>query len=605
MKFLANPGPYIRGKKSTGQIMFELLIALVVVWIAAIVYNFVAIGSVYGVKAILMVVVSLGVTVLADVLVAAIRYKESKGPIVQYIRGEMAHNYSAITAIIFALTLPIGTPYYVIIVGALFATLIVKYAFGGFGSNIFNPAVMGRIFVAIAFSGSMLNYIGSPAGVPTLISGVTIMTSFAGNGAKWLTDTLPLINGTPLSMLTLYLGTYTAALGEAFTLLILALGVFLAVRRVINWRTPVFYLGTVVLTSIVVALITGLNPLDYSLIAVGMGGLAFGAVFMLTDPVTSPTSPFGKALIGVIAGFITVLIRLQGNLPEGVMYSIAIVNMICPVIDKLAYGYTNAGTLKKWGVVAAVAVCSLGINGGLSAVNAANYNNSSSSSSESSSSSSSSSEPAATVFKTLTGSATSSPDPEVGNMTMTVSVDLDKYYNIIDITFPQAATSGGGFASNWNSHYAAIIQYYKTIGLKGIINAVATPLDATVAGVTVSSDRLFDALKNATSGVSVYTGSATSQADPEVSAQTLNVDVYVENATISTINVYGGITTGGGFATNWNGHYDAVLAYYQGLPVADFLALSATPIDATVAGVTVTSDRLFAAMQNALATYGG
>jgi len=598
MKFLANPGPYIRGKKSTLKIMLELLAVLIVVWIAAIVYNFVAIGTVYGVKAILMVVVAVGVTLLGDVLVAAIRYKENKGPIVKYILDEVVHNYSYITAVIFALTLPIGTPYYVIIVGALFSTLIVKYAFGGFGSNIFNPAVMGRIFVAIAFSGSMLSYIGAPGDVPTLVSGVTVMTSYAGTGAKWLTDTLA---GQNISMLSLYLGTYTAALGEAFTLLILALGVVLAVRRVINWRTPVFYIGTVVLTSLVVALITGLNPLDYSLIAVGMGGLAFGAVFMLTDPVTSPTSPFGKALIGVIAGFITVLIRLQGNLPEGVMYSIAVVNMICPVIDKLAYGYTNTGTLKKWGVVATVAICSLGINGGLSAVNAANYNNSSSSSS----SETSSSQPTVEIFKSLVGTATSQADEEVDPQTMTVTIDLDKCYNIIDISFPEAATSGGGFASNWASHYDAIIEYYKTLGIKGIKALVATPIEATVASVTVSSDRLFNAIKDAISGVTVYTGSASSAPYEEAEAQTLTVDVYVEDATISTIDVYNGVTSGGSFTTNWTTNFDAVLEYYQGLPVADFLALSATPIDATVAGVTVTSDRLFAAMQNALATYGG
>ncbi len=613
MKFITTPGPFQRSKRTTLQIMLELSAALVLVWIFGIVYNFVAIGPAYGIKAILMVVVSLVVTLLADVLVAAIRHKESHGPMMKHIIDQVIHNYSYVTAIIFALTLPIGVPYYVIIVGSLFATLVVKYAFGGFGSNVFNPAVMARIFVGVSFSGSMLSYLGTDiSAVPTLdiISGATVTTQFSSLGTKWLTDSLTGLSAN-INMLDLYMGNYSGALGETFTILILVLCVVLAIRKVINWRTPAFYLGTVALTSVIIALFTGLNVLDYTLISLGMGGLAFGAVFMLTDPVTSPTSPFGKALIGVIAGFITVLIRVQGNLPEGVVYAIAIVNILAPVIDKMATGLTNTNTLKKWGVVASAAVVALAVNGGISAINVRNANSSEPSSSESSSEPSS--EPVVVPFKTLQGTASSAACEEYCSVqTMTVSVDLDEEYDIIDISIAEAPTTGGNYATTWTEGYDALVEYYQGIGIVGIqamtpANAAAMPAGSFTAGVTESSFRLFNALKDAVSDVEVYFGNATSSAcDEYCDPQTMDVTVYVEAGIISTIKVTGGITTtSGNYGTNWAENYPAVLEYYQGMAVADFLALAAPAPEGMVAGVTVTSDRLFVAIQHALASYGG
>lgn len=611
MKFITTPGPFQREKRSTLQIMLELSAALVLVWIAGIVYNFVAVGTAYGIKAIFMVVVALVVTLLADILVAAIRHKASHGPMGKYILTQTIHNYSYVTALIFALTLPIGVPYFVIIIGSLFATLVVKYAFGGFGSNVFNPAIMARILVGVSFSGSMLSYLGTDiSAVPTLdlVGGATITTQFAGIGTKWLTDSLTGLSGN-VSMLDLYLGTYAGALGETFTFLILALGIVLSIRKVINWRTPVFYLGTVALTSVIIALFTGLNPLDYTLISIGMGGLAFGAVFMLTDPVTSPTSPFGKALIGVIAGFITVLIRLQGKLPEGVMYSIALVNIVAPVIDKLATGLTNANALKKWGVVVSMAVVSLAVNGGISAINVRNANSSESSES----SSESSSEPVITPFKTLTGTASSAACDEYCSVqTMTVSVDLDEQYDILDISIAEAPTTGGNFANVWGDGYETLLAYYQGIGILGIqamtaANASALPAGSFTAGTTESSFRFYNALKDAVKDVEIYMGNATSTAcEDYCDPQTLDVTVYVEAGVISTIKVSGGITTtSGSFGANWAENYPTVLAYYQGMPVADFLALAAPASDGLVAGVTVTSDRLFVAIQHALSSYGG
>jgi Na+-translocating ferredoxin:NAD+ oxidoreductase RnfD subunit len=257
----------------------------------------------------------------------------------------------------------------VIIIGSLFATLIVKYAFGGFGANIFNPAVFARIFVTFAFGSQLKAFIDTiPSNATSLTDvGATITTSFSSLGVKWTSDSLTGLN---VNMGQLWLGNYSGAIGETFTGLILIIGLYMIVRKICNWRPMVAYLVTVTLTALVIALITGLNPGTYILLHLAMGGLMYGAIFMITDPITSPTSMFGKVLIGVIAGLITVLIRIQGANPEGVIFAIAITNLVSPLIDRFATGMTINNGFKKWSVILSILLLSLALNGGLAYYNA-------------------------------------------------------------------------------------------------------------------------------------------------------------------------------------------------------------------------------------------
>ena len=367
MKFIIQPPPFTRHKRSTTSIMYELSALLALLWIAAIVYNF-TINPSYGLKAIFMVVVAVVTTLICDVLVAAITYRDKEKPLFRYLFMKVKENYSLVTALIFALSLPIGTPYYVIIIGSLFATLIVKYAFGGFGANIFNPALFARLFVTFAFGSQLTAFIDTvPSNVSSLTDvGVTITTSFSSQGVKWISDSLAGLN---VTMGQLWLGNYAGAIGETFAGLILVLGIYMVVRKICNWRPMVAYLLTVILTALVIALITGLNPGTYILLHLAMGGLMYGAVFMITDPVTSPTSMFGKVLIGVIAGLMTVLIRIQGGYPEGVTFAIAIANLLSPLIDRFATGMTINNGFKKWSVILSVLLLSLALNGGLAYYN--------------------------------------------------------------------------------------------------------------------------------------------------------------------------------------------------------------------------------------------
>ena len=433
MAFRTNAAPYQRAKISTLTIMLILFAALAVVWAFGIAYSFKLEGLVnefvnlhnpaaeayntkwatqigkgskeamviyeavnYGLRSILMVVIALATTAVCDVVTTLLKHKKnSKESLGKEIVNDLIHNYSWVTAIIFALTVPVYTSYYVIIVGSVFATAVVKNFFGGFGKNIFNPAIMARIFVGLCFgsqlmvpdvlvgaSADALNVVENTHFGIDAITGATLTGAY-NNAAGWLSTTQVgatttifgsiFANYTLVDMLT---GNYLGALGETFTIVIFALGIILSVLKVINWRTPVFYLGTVALTSLVIALVLGLDsPLTYVLYHLSLGGVMFGAVFMLTDPVTGPTSTYGKTLAAVFAGLVTVLIRIKGGYPEGVMFSIALVNFISPAIDYLTVGKSNSNLLRKACVVCGTLLVSIGLCTGLSwTVNNNGYN---------------------------------------------------------------------------------------------------------------------------------------------------------------------------------------------------------------------------------------
>ena len=411
MALRINAGPYQRDKDSTLRIMLILTAALAIVWICAIVYSF-KIGTPlatavanynkgagktnpisyinYGIRAILVVLVAVITSLACDAIWTVCTHKkDSKKSLVEELKYNLLHNYSYVSALIFALTMPVYTSFYIIVIGTVFATVVVKNFFGGFGKNIFNPAALGRIFVVLTFSSQLglprelttpaiINATNVVTGLDA-VSGSTLTTAF-NNASGWLATTYDGATGIVFgsifaghSLIDLALGNYLGAMGETFTLVILVLGVVLSVLKVINWRTPAFYLGTVALSALVVALVCGFtNPLNYVLYHLCLGGLMFGAVFMLTDPVTAPTSPVGKAFIGIFAGLMTMVIRIKGGYPEGVVFAIALCNLISPAIDHIVKGKTNQRLVRKGIVtgasvlatVALIAVLGFSANGG-------------------------------------------------------------------------------------------------------------------------------------------------------------------------------------------------------------------------------------------------
>lgn len=329
MKFNFHVSPSLKGNLTTKEIMKELTLSLLLVFVLAVFYYASAYGSRYALQAILLLVCSLVTTLVCEFLFAKIRKRDPK--------KEIQNSFGWVTAIILTLMVPISTRPYALIISTAFAIIFGKMLFGGFGHNIFNPAAVGRAVIFATFTGASTNLVTSAT-----------PTALIANSYGWVPANADALDGF-LSQVggwsSLFLGTYPGALGETFTIAIVLIGIFLIVRKIIDWRVPVVYLGTIFVMTAIVAIITGVGSYHgipgfiwYPVLHLILGGVVFGAFFMLTDPVTSPTSAAGRTIFALGAGILTVLIRLTGNLPEGCLYSILLMNMMTPLIESLLDG---------------------------------------------------------------------------------------------------------------------------------------------------------------------------------------------------------------------------------------------------------------------------
>ena len=280
--------PHIHSGRSTRRIMLDVLIALLPVTAAGAV--------IFGLRSLLVV----AVTVAACVGFEALFNLIAKKPIPV---GDLS---AAVTGLLLALNLPANIPLWQCVVGALFAVVVVKGLFGGLGANPVNPAITARVFMLVAFASL------TKAAFP--VDAVSSATPLASEKATSLMD--------------LFLGNHGGAIGETCAVALLLGGVYLLVRRVITWHIPVAFIGTVFLTSF---LMEGMDA-TAALAAVLSGGLLIGAIFMATDYVTSPATPWGRIIFGLGAGLITFLIRYFGSYPEGVSFAILFMNILTPYI---------------------------------------------------------------------------------------------------------------------------------------------------------------------------------------------------------------------------------------------------------------------------------
>ena len=316
MEYIFKTTPMPRRPLNTSKIMLRLFASLMIVYLYGLFQSY-KYGTAYLLNGILLLVVAEAVSYACEA-VYALMIKEK-------ILDVFKKSFPYITPLILVLTVPVNTSLYVIGAGTLLAVVFGKLVFGGFGQNIFNPAAVGRAIIATSFAGVVaLDAISSP----------TVTTVVAN--ASWITD-----SGSFYYMLkdfgglgTVLTGNYFGALGETNTILILVVGILLSVFDVIDYRIPLTYLGVMFVGATIIALISGLG-IDYPITFISTGGAAFGAVFMLTDPVTNPQTRPGKIVFSALAALFTIAIRFLGNLPEGVIFSILLVNMISPAINKI------------------------------------------------------------------------------------------------------------------------------------------------------------------------------------------------------------------------------------------------------------------------------
>lgn len=281
--------PHIKRPDTTRGIMSDVVIALA----PAATYGCIL----FGLRALAVLITCVGVAVLSEFL----WNKALKKP------NTIKDMSAVVTGLLLGMNLPPTLPLWQVAIGSVAAIIVVKQMFGGLGHNFANPAIAARIMLLVSFPAAMTRF------TEPVSDAVTSATPLAGTAGA-------------LSFKTLFFGMHAGSIGETSAFLLLVGGMYLVIRRVITPVIPVCFIGTVALLS----LIAGENVM----LSVFGGGLILGAVFMATDYTTSPTTPLGKAVFAVGCGIITFVIRKFGSLPEGVSYSILLMNILVPHINR-------------------------------------------------------------------------------------------------------------------------------------------------------------------------------------------------------------------------------------------------------------------------------
>lgn len=354
----------VKTKRTTMSMMIEFTICVALVFIAALVYYGVSGGDDAGkyiLRMFLNLLVSMGTVYAIETANLAIRYHKTL-KVKEIFLNPITKEFFFATPLILVLLFPVYTPIYVIFVSALIASLVAKVIFGGFGSNIFNPALAGRIFAGICFSGQISNASVVQAGTNLTIStGATLTTINQASG--FVNETLD------ISLKSLFLGTYHGAIGETFAGLIILIGIYLSVRKIIDWKMSLTYVVAFFIISLFMGVTAdkGLGSFEFALRQCLYGAVLFGAVFCITDHVTSPVMSSGRIYAAFLGAFVCACIRYLGSAPEGVGYSILLVNLCTPAIDRILSNKSNHRIGTQYIVMAGLTVMCIGLGCGIGA----------------------------------------------------------------------------------------------------------------------------------------------------------------------------------------------------------------------------------------------
>ena len=320
--------PHIKGAETTASIMLAVIISLTPALGWAI--------YIFGFRALTLTIISVLSCVIFELLYQLIARK-------RVTVGDLS---AVVTGILIAFNLPVNTPLWAPVAGSAFAIIIVKQLFGGIGKNIVNPAIAARIFMFLSFSSMGVYHDATAAKLPALALDVSV--DVVAGATPLSLEFLKQGRLPDISFFDMFLGWHkSGCIGEISALLLLVGGIFLLWRKIISWHIPLSYIA-------VVALITfffpkGSDGIAFATAEILSGGLFLGAIFMATDYATSPINKTGKLIFGVGCGLITVFIRYFGAYPEGVSFSIMIMNLFVWYIDKLTKPVKFGGAVKNVG----------------------------------------------------------------------------------------------------------------------------------------------------------------------------------------------------------------------------------------------------------------
>jgi electron transport complex protein RnfD len=305
--YKVSSNPHVRDKVTTHSIMLDVIIALLPATLFGF-YNF-------GLSAVITTVISIATCVIAEYA----WQKLMKKPVT------IMDMSAALTGLLLALNLPAEVPFWLPILGGLFAIIVVKQLFGGLGQNFMNPALGARCFLLLSFTGRM--------------------TTFTYDAVTTATPLAELKAGGAVDVMRMFVGTIPGTIGETSAIALLIGGVYLVAKKIISIRIPAAY----IITFAIFILLFGGQGMNVEFLLAHLcgGGLLLGAIYMATDYVTSPITPKGQILFGIVLGVLTGVFRIFGASAEGVSYAIIISNLLVPLIEKVtlptAFGMSKGG----------------------------------------------------------------------------------------------------------------------------------------------------------------------------------------------------------------------------------------------------------------------
>lgn len=300
-KLIVSSSPHLRGRRTTTGIMLDVIIAMLPAVAASIVY--------FGYRAAILIAVCVATCVLSEWICRLIMKRENT----------IFDLSAVVTGILLAFNLPVGLNPAIAVIGSVVAIVVVKQMFGGLGQNFVNPALTARIVLMVSFPTQMTTW---------------NLPFYYTQGSLDSTTTATVLGGGDVSLLNMFLGNQAGCIGETCAVALIAGGIYLLIRRVINPIIPGCYLATVALFALIYGAATGENIGIFILTNLLSGGLLLGAIFMATDYATTPINWRGKIIFGIGCGILTMVIRLFGSLPEGVSFSIIIMNILTPHIER-------------------------------------------------------------------------------------------------------------------------------------------------------------------------------------------------------------------------------------------------------------------------------
>ncbi len=310
LKLIASSSPHIRSNEDTRSIMLDVIIAMIPALCMSV--------YVFGFQALILTVIA-----VASCLFWEWGYRKAMKK-----NSSIGDLSAVVTGMLLALSCPVTLPWWMMVVGSFFAIVVVKQLYGGIGCNFLNPALAARAALMACYASAMTQWaspnkwmpiFGSVADVETAATPMAIMKEGTFEQLPTIAD--------------MFLGKIGGSMGEVSALMLLAGGIYLMLRKVISWHTPVAFIGTVAVISLISAP-AGISAVDYMAYSVFGGGLMMGAIFMATDYATSPVTKPGQLIFGVGCGLLTVFIRRFGSYPEGVCFSILVMNCTTWLIDK-------------------------------------------------------------------------------------------------------------------------------------------------------------------------------------------------------------------------------------------------------------------------------